>query len=116
MRFLLDEHIPRSLANRITDLGHIVEDVRDVGLRGRPDTEIFDHARQSDAIIVTRDRGFAIPRTWPDGFTAGVIFIDLPDTMPAANIVDKVTQLISARLPVSLEGALTIVESRRALS
>jgi predicted nuclease of predicted toxin-antitoxin system len=116
LKFLIDENMPRTLASQIAALGFEVQDVRDIGLRGRPDDEVFDMAMSIDAIIITRDRGFAIEKSWPANFTAGVIFVNLPDTTSAVDINEKIVRLLSQRLPVSLLGAITIVELRRALS
>jgi predicted nuclease of predicted toxin-antitoxin system len=50
MKFLVDEDLPRSTAQLVQSYGHDVEDVRDVGLRGQPDTKIvFTHNRKADA-------------------------------------------------------------------
>ena len=116
MRFLVDENMPRSLSLAITALGFAVEDVRDLGLQGLPGNEVFEAAIRSDAIIITRDRGFTFERAWPENFTAGVIFVNLPDAAPAKTISEKIHSLLIQRLPASLVGAVTIVEPQRALS
>lgn len=116
MNFLIDENMPRSLAARIAALGFAVQDVRDAGLRGHSDDEVFDAAVAANAIIITRDRGFTVEKNWPQAFTAGVIFVNLPDNSAAAEINAKIITLISKRAPESLLGAITIVELHRALS
>ena len=116
MNFLIDENMPRSLAKQIAALGFSVQDVRDLGLHGQSDEKVLDAAIVADAIIVTRDRGFAVPKSWPTAFTAGVIFVNLPDNTPAGVISAKITDLLAKRLPESLLGAITFVESHRALS
>jgi predicted nuclease of predicted toxin-antitoxin system len=113
---LIDENMPRSLAAQIVAMGFPAQDVRDIGLRGRPDSEIYEVAVAAEAIIITRDRGFANERNWPAHFTVGVIVVNLPETIPAAVINAKITTLLTQRLPVSLLGAVTVVELRRALS
>jgi predicted nuclease of predicted toxin-antitoxin system len=40
-RFLVDGNLPRLLTARLLAAGYIVEDTRDVGLRSRPDPEVF---------------------------------------------------------------------------
>jgi predicted nuclease of predicted toxin-antitoxin system len=115
LNLLIDENMPRSLAAEIAALGFAVQDVRDIGLCGRPDSEIYGMATAVDAII-TRDRGFTNERNWPTTFTAGVIFVNLPETTTATVINAKIMSLLNQRLPVSLLGAVTIVELRRALS
>lgn len=108
--------MPRSLAGQIAALGFAVEDVRDIGLRGHSDSEVFDAAIAADAIIITRDRGFAIESGWPPDFTSGVIFVNLPDSFSASEINSKIMALITSRIPKSLLGAVTIIEIKRALS
>ena len=80
MNFLIDENMPRSLADQIRALGFTVQDARDIGLRGHSDSEVLDAANESDAIIITRDRGFALENNWPPTFTAGVVLVNLPDS------------------------------------
>jgi predicted nuclease of predicted toxin-antitoxin system len=116
VNFLVDENMPRTLAPQIASLGFNVQDVRDIGLRARPDSEVMETAIATDAIIITRDRGFANPKTWPTEFTAGMIFVDLPSNTPAKIVNARVLELIAKRLPVSLLGAITRVEPNRALS
>ena len=116
MRFLIDESMPRSLTPKLVEMGFIAQDVRDIGLKGKPDTEIFSAAVASDAIIITRDKGFTRTRTWPTAFTAGVIAVNLPDNTHAHIVNAKVIDLLTHRQPNSLLGAVTIVESHRALS
>lgn len=116
MNFLVDENMPRQLATAIIAIGFSAQDVRDIGLSGHPDTEVMQTAIIIDAIIITRDRGLADPRSWPDEFTAGAIFVNLPSDTPAAVVNAKVLELIANRLPESLLGAITTLEPRRALS
>ncbi|HSO76622.1 MAG TPA: DUF5615 family PIN-like protein [Blastocatellia bacterium] len=66
MRFLIDESMPRSLAALIASFGFEADDVRDIGLRGKPDSEVPAAAATADAIIVTKDRGFARDKEWPE--------------------------------------------------
>jgi len=116
MNLLIDENMPRSLAGELSALGFMAQDARDIGLRGRSDEDVFQMAATMDAIIITRDRGFTYEKNWPLDFTAGVIFVNLPDSSPASVIKAKVMNLLAQRLPESLLGAVTFVEPQRALS
>lgn len=116
MNFLVDENMPRSLAVEICALGFPAQHVKDIGLLGQPDPEVMQAAIATDAIIITRDRGFADPRGWPKEFTAGVIFINFPNNTPTQIIVAKILDLIQTRQPKSLLGAYTTVELSRSLS
>jgi predicted nuclease of predicted toxin-antitoxin system len=116
VRFLVDENMPHDLATAIGALGFPAQHVGDIGLLGCPDPEVMQAAIATDAIIITRDRGFADPRGWPQEFTAGVIFINLPNDVPAPVVSAKILDLIQTRQPNSLLGAYTTVELRRILS
>lgn len=116
MNFLVDENMPRSLAAKIAELGFPVQDVRDIGLTGHPDEEVMQAAILADAIIITANRRFADPRTWPEEFTTGVIFITLPEGTSTKTVTAKILDLIQNRLPNSLLGAYTTVELGRSLS
>jgi predicted nuclease of predicted toxin-antitoxin system len=59
-------------------LGHDAEDVRDVGLRGAPDSEIAAYAQANKLCLVTADGGFANIRSYSPREYAGLIVLDLP--------------------------------------
>jgi predicted nuclease of predicted toxin-antitoxin system len=58
-KFLVDEDLPRSLTRELVGVG--IESVHaiDVGLRGRPDSEIAEYARQKGYVLLSRDMGFS---------------------------------------------------------
>ena len=55
MRFLIDEMFSPAVARHLTDLGHDARHVRDVGLAGRTDDEVFDRATAGERVIVTEN-------------------------------------------------------------
>jgi predicted nuclease of predicted toxin-antitoxin system len=116
MNLLIDENMPRPLAGELLALGFSARDARDIGLLGHSDEEVFRVATAIVAIIITRDRGFTYEKNWPSDFTAGIIFVNLPDDTPASIVKAKVTNLFTQRLPESLLGAITFIELQRALS
>jgi hypothetical protein len=115
VNLLIDENMPRSLAGELAALGFKVQDARDIGLLSHPDEEVFEVAAATDAVI-TRDRGFTYERNWPPDFTAGVIFVNLPEEAATPFINAKIKNLLSQRLPESPLGAITFLEPQRALS
>lgn len=70
-KFLIDEDMPRSTTAALLQAGHVVEDVRDVGLRGRGDDEIFQYAQAQGAILLTADKGFRNIVRFPPGTLEG---------------------------------------------
>jgi predicted nuclease of predicted toxin-antitoxin system len=116
MRFLVDESMPRALAGAIRELGFTADDVRELGLANRPDSEVLAAAAARDAIIITRDREFADECRWPPDHTAGVVLIAPGAAGRRPALIARVVRLVSTRLPESLLGAVTVVEPHRALS
>jgi predicted nuclease of predicted toxin-antitoxin system len=55
VRFLIDEMFSPAVARHLTDLGHDARHVRDVGLAGRTDDEVFDRATAENRVVVTEN-------------------------------------------------------------
>src|SRR5437762_13219730 len=58
MRLLLDMNLPPSVANWLRSEGHDALHVRDLGLSGAPDREVFARAAADGRIVVTFDLDF----------------------------------------------------------
>jgi predicted nuclease of predicted toxin-antitoxin system len=59
VRFLVDNALSSILAERLRQAGHEAAHVRDYGLQGAGDEEIFERAKNEDRIIVSADTDFA---------------------------------------------------------
>ena len=57
-RFLIDEDLPHLLAKLQTEKGHHSEHVRDLNLRGSPDSRVREVAQQRQTVPVTGDADF----------------------------------------------------------
>ena len=72
LKFLVDEDMPRSTARILRDKGYEALDVRDCGLRGKSDDEVFAFAQRSGAVLITGDAGFGNIMHFPAGSHAGM--------------------------------------------
>ena len=59
MTFLVDAQLPPALARWLTQQGHTAQHVNDIGLSEASDTEIWNQALSTGAIVVTKDEDFA---------------------------------------------------------
>jgi predicted nuclease of predicted toxin-antitoxin system len=112
-RFLIDEDMPRSTANALRSAGYTVEDVRDVGLRGHSDAEVFAYAQRTAAVLVSCDKGFANMLVFPAGSHNGIIVVRIPDEVPPAELNRELVKAVEQLGDESLAGVLVILEVGR---
>jgi predicted nuclease of predicted toxin-antitoxin system len=67
LRFLVDEDLPRSTAQILREAGYEADDVRDLGLSGHTDRQIFDQAQSRAAAVLSGDSDFANILLFPPG-------------------------------------------------
>lgn len=113
-RFLIDEDVPRSTARLLRQRGFAADDVRDVGLRGRSDRDVFAYAQETQATLITCDKGFANLRRFPLGTHAGIIVIRVPDEVPPAELNAELLNALASLGVGALAGCLVVIEVGRA--
>jgi predicted nuclease of predicted toxin-antitoxin system len=114
MRFLVDEDLSRSTCALLREYGHTAYDVRDIGYRGSPDSEIAAYAQRERLCIVTGDFGFADIGNYPPGEYAGLGILKLSRTATASAILQWLESLVrQEELVDTLPGKLAIVETGR---
>lgn len=59
VRFLIDAQLPVGLARWLTQRGYPSDHVDDLGLHAAQDSEIADRARESRAVVWSKDADFA---------------------------------------------------------
>ena len=96
MLFLIDENLTASIAEPFTAKGFLTAYVGDISeLRGKPDEVIFDYAVQNDAVIVTRDRGFASILRFDLSKLQGMVLLRFHNEIAMINLIREVAQLIT---------------------
>jgi predicted nuclease of predicted toxin-antitoxin system len=113
MRFRIDEDLPRSLATALRSAGHEVFDVRDIGLRGRQDHEVFRAAQVRGAVLVSGDRGFANILSHPPGSHAGILVAHFPNEMPTTVLNEQVLSAVKSLEEGEITGNLVMIEPGR---
>jgi predicted nuclease of predicted toxin-antitoxin system len=112
-RYLVDEDLPRSLAPRLRSEGHDVEDVRDVGLRGRPDDEILQYAASASRAVLTADVGFGNLVRFPLGSHTGILVARFPNDTPVATLNEAIAAAVRDLADNDISGNLAIIEAGR---
>lgn len=111
--FLVDEDMPRSTAPALRQDGYSAEDVRDVGLRGHSDHDVFAYAQAHGQTVVTADKGFANVVSFPPGTHAGLVVLRVPNELPTIQVNRELLRALSDLVDEELVGLLVIVEVGR---
>lgn len=112
-KFLIDEDMPRSTNVALREAGHDAVDVRDVGLRGHGDAEVFAYAQNLGAILVTADKGFANVLSFAPGTHSGLIVLRVPNELPTQQVNKELLRALADLADENLKGLLVIVEVGR---
>ncbi len=73
--------MPRSTGKILKEQGYDVKDIRDYGLRGTADEEIYEFAQKEKAVILTGDRDFGNILRFPLGDHFGIVVAHFPNEM-----------------------------------
>lgn len=108
MKIVIDEDLSRSLGVVLQKVGHEVFDIRDHGLRGKPDKEIFYFAQQRKAVLFSGDLGFANILEFPLGSHFGIAILRFPNEMQTYVINELVASLLEKISEKDTMGSLII--------
>lgn len=112
-RFLVDEDLPRSTARILRAANYEADDVREIGLRGGTDQEVFTRAQELGAVLLTGDGDFANILRFPLGSHAGIVVSRIPDDVPVTTLNAELLKAIRELQDEDLSGILVIVEIGR---
>lgn len=113
LKILVDEDMPRPTVDLLRSLDIDAVDVRDVGLRGSPDAEVFGYAQEHGMILISRDKEFGNILKYPPTSHCGIILVKLPYTYVRDQILGIVRRFFDETERDRLPNNLTILESDR---
>ena len=79
MKLKLDENLPESLATELADIGQDVDTVRQEGLAGHSDPDVWSAAQAAGRFLVTQDLDFSDVRKFRPSTHHGLLLIRLPE-------------------------------------
>jgi predicted nuclease of predicted toxin-antitoxin system len=110
IKFIVDEDMPRSTATVLKNRGFDALDVRDCGLRGKSDDDIFRYAQQVDAIILTGDMGFGNLLHFPIGSHVGIVITHYPNGISVSELNNQIIKAFDKLTETDFKGNLIILE------
>lgn len=66
MKFLVDNQLPRALAQLLVSRGHEASHVLDLGLDAATDSQIWNYAIENAFILITKDEDFSYRASQPN--------------------------------------------------
>jgi predicted nuclease of predicted toxin-antitoxin system len=109
-RFVIDEDMPRSTGRILKENGYDVKDIRDYGLRGAADEEIYEFAQKEKAVVLTGDRDFGNILRFPLGEHFGIVISHFPNEMPTAEINNFLLESLKDLSDDDFKGNVIIIE------
>jgi predicted nuclease of predicted toxin-antitoxin system len=114
-RFLVDENLPARLTSYLRAEDYEAEHAYDVGLRTRPDPDVFAYAQAAGATLITQDHDLErdtgqFPPPHP-----GVVLVELPQEWPREDRMRRILAALRSLAGQSLQNTLVIVEPSQVL-
>jgi predicted nuclease of predicted toxin-antitoxin system len=110
IKFVIDEDMPRSTARALAERGFECLDIRDYGLRGKSDKEIFEFAQREKAILLTGDMGFGNILFFPPGSHYGIFIAHFPNEISTKELNKQILEALDELSEDDLRGNLVILE------
>lgn len=110
MKILVDENFPRSTTKSLIKAGYDARDMRDYGMRGSSDDEVFRFAQDEGLIILTRDKGFGNIWRFPLGQHYGIIIVRFPNEMSIERVNSSVITNLHTLSTTDIQGNVVVIE------
>ncbi|MBU1487133.1 DUF5615 family PIN-like protein [bacterium] len=108
--FVIDEDMPRSTGIILKESGYAVKDIRDYGLRGAADEEIYEFAQGEKAAVLTGDRGFGNIFRFPLGEHFGIVVAHFPNEMSNRGMNHQLLERFKNLSEDDFKGNLIVIE------
>jgi predicted nuclease of predicted toxin-antitoxin system len=104
----LDENLPVSASQVLTEIGHDVETVIGEGLAGNDDPTVLAAASSEERLLVTLDRGFGDVRAYPPGSHGGIVVLR-PNSQAVSSVLSTLSSLTTHHDLEEFRGCIVIV-------
>ena len=112
MRIKLDENLPASLVEELAALGHDADTVPQEGLKGHPDSDVFDAAQEAARFLITQDLDFSDLRKFAPGSHRGILLLRM-STPGRIALHDRVRTIFQVEDVSSWLGCFVVATDRK---
>lgn len=113
MKFKLDENFGTRTQELFRAAGYEVDTVRDEGLQGSSDQNLFEVCRNENYCLVTLDSDFSNPIHFSPDQLSGIVVIRVPQNPSLGLLKDLIESFITILPNICLEKQLLIVQPGR---
>lgn len=113
LKFIVDEDMPRSTSKMLETNGYEAFDVRDCGLKGKSDLEIYDFAQKEKAVILTGDMGFGNILQFNLGSHFGIVVAHFPNEVSVNELNRQIIDAFKTLAGSDFAGNLIVLEPGR---
>ena len=113
MKVKADENLGHSAVELLRQAGHDVATVREQGLAGATDENVFRACASEGRALITLDRDFGQVRRFHPGQSAGIVILELGAPASLRLVHARLRDFLALAASRSLTGELWIVEPGR---
>lgn len=112
MKLKLDENLPESLIGELAALNFEADNVRQEGLAGQADPDVWRAAQKDDRFFITQDLDFSDVRKFAPGTHKGLLLLRLPEAGRMA-LTARVTELFRNEDVESWTGCFVVLSAHK---
>ncbi|MCP5002420.1 MAG: hypothetical protein GY941_00480 [Planctomycetes bacterium] len=109
----IDEDMSRSTGRMFQAEGYTALDIRDFGMRGAKDAEIYKFAQEEKAVLLTGDKGFGNLLKFPLGSHCGILIAHFLNEISTVELNRQLLSDIATLKEDDFFGNLIILEPGR---
>jgi predicted nuclease of predicted toxin-antitoxin system len=113
VKIKVDENIGRSGVDLLRQAGHDVTTVREQGLTGAADEDVFSTCVTEQRTLITLDRDFGHVSRFPPAQSAGIVILELGGAASTKLLCDRLDDFLALATTRPVSGELWIVEPGR---
>ena len=113
MKFLLDQNVSPALVDLLADADHLVEHVRDLGMREAPDDVVLTAAKDAGAVLISSDTDFGELLARSNAAEPSVILLRRQEGRRASQIATLLVANLDAVADDLVAGAFVVLDDDR---
>jgi predicted nuclease of predicted toxin-antitoxin system len=112
VKLKLDENLPESLVGELQALSHAADNVRQEGLAGCADPDVWAATQAEGRFLLTQDLDFSDVRQFQPGTHFGILLVRLPDA-GRLELIRRIVELFRTEDVESWPGCFVVLSGHK---